>query len=145
MHEPAHRWLMQLYAWSGQRSAALRQYGECERLLHAEVGVPPENETTQLYKAIKAKRGPPPPARARLTPSPPAVLGSRYRLEAVGQEAVHLPLEVVVLEGCDPGAALELLHHSSRNRVTSRTKSLGAVSMATCRCPGGMYLHICQV
>ncbi|MDP8928295.1 MAG: SARP family transcriptional regulator, partial [Actinomycetota bacterium] len=25
LHEPAHRWLMQLYAWSGQRAGALRQ------------------------------------------------------------------------------------------------------------------------
>ncbi|MEP6697037.1 MAG: BTAD domain-containing putative transcriptional regulator, partial [Pseudonocardiales bacterium] len=29
LHEPAHSALMRLYAWSGQRSAALQQYREC--------------------------------------------------------------------------------------------------------------------
>ena len=33
LHEPAQRRLMQLYAWSGQQSAALRQYQECRRIL----------------------------------------------------------------------------------------------------------------
>jgi len=60
LHEPAHRHLMQLYAWSGQRAAALRQYGECERDLQEELGVPPEEETTQVYQAIKENRDLPP-------------------------------------------------------------------------------------
>jgi ABC-type oligopeptide transport system substrate-binding subunit/DNA-binding SARP family transcriptional activator len=80
LHEPVHRTLMQLYAWSGQHSAALRQYGECERLLAEELGVSPEEKTTQLYKAIKAKRDLPPPERAPLTPAEPTTLGGRYRL-----------------------------------------------------------------
>ncbi|NIO70776.1 MAG: protein kinase, partial [Anaerolineae bacterium] len=84
LHEPAHRYLMQLYAWSGQRAAALRQYGECERVLQEELGVPPEEETNQLYKAIKEKRHPPPPGDRIATPipSPAAALHSRYRLDA---------------------------------------------------------------
>jgi ABC-type transport system substrate-binding protein/DNA-binding SARP family transcriptional activator len=81
LHEPAHRWLMQLYAWSGQRSAALRQYDECERLLNADLGISPDKETTQLYKAIKAKRDLSPPEGARFTPSQPRVLSGRYRLD----------------------------------------------------------------
>ena len=52
LHEPAHRRLMQLYAWSGQRSAALRQYRACVRILDEELGVPPLPETTALYQAI---------------------------------------------------------------------------------------------
>jgi len=56
LHEPAHRCLMQLYAQSGQRAAALRQYAECERLLQEELGVPPEEETAQLFQAIKEGR-----------------------------------------------------------------------------------------
>jgi predicted ATPase len=62
LHEPAHRCLMQLYATSGQRAAALRQYGECERILREELDVSPEEETAQVYKAIKEKRELPPPA-----------------------------------------------------------------------------------
>ncbi len=56
LHEAAHRQLMQLYAWAGQQSAALRQYQECTRILDKELGVPPMPETTQLYQAIKEQR-----------------------------------------------------------------------------------------
>ena len=59
LHEPAHRQLMQVYAWSGQRAAALRHYRECVRVLDQELGVPPLEETTALYQAI-ASDGPPP-------------------------------------------------------------------------------------
>ncbi len=56
LHEPAHRQLMQLYADSNQRAAALRQYQECVRALRDELGVPPLEETTRLYDAIKDQR-----------------------------------------------------------------------------------------
>jgi DNA-binding SARP family transcriptional activator len=46
---------MQLYAWSGQRSAALRQYQECQHILQAELGLEPEAETQALYQAIKTR------------------------------------------------------------------------------------------
>ncbi len=56
LHEPAHRRLMQLYAWAGQYAAALRQYQECARLLEEELGAPPDAETTALYEAIRTKQ-----------------------------------------------------------------------------------------
>jgi DNA-binding SARP family transcriptional activator/Flp pilus assembly protein TadD len=56
LQEAAHRGLMQLYAWTGQRGAALRQYRECVRILEQELGVPPLEETTELYKTIEADR-----------------------------------------------------------------------------------------
>jgi serine/threonine protein kinase/predicted ATPase/DNA-binding SARP family transcriptional activator len=56
LNEPAHRRLMQLYAWDDQRAAALRQYEECVRLLDEELGVVPEAETVALYEAIKARQ-----------------------------------------------------------------------------------------
>jgi predicted ATPase/DNA-binding SARP family transcriptional activator len=62
LHEPAHRQLMQLYVWTGQPAAALRQYHECVRVLGEELGVPPSAETTALYEAIKARRVSLPPA-----------------------------------------------------------------------------------
>jgi len=54
LHEPAHRELMALYARSGQRAAALRQYAECERVLEEELGVEPSSQTVELYEAIRA-------------------------------------------------------------------------------------------
>jgi len=54
--EAAQREVMRLYAYTGQHSAALRQYQECVRLLDAELGAAPEPETTALAEAIKARR-----------------------------------------------------------------------------------------
>ena len=54
LHEPAQRMLMRNYLLSGQRSAALRQYEECERLLEQELGQPPEPETLKIYEEIRA-------------------------------------------------------------------------------------------
>ena len=71
LHEPAHRCLMALYLRSDQRAAALRQYAECERILQEELGVPPEEETTRLYQAIKEHR----------EGTAPGAQPERYRLE----------------------------------------------------------------
>jgi DNA-binding SARP family transcriptional activator/predicted ATPase len=85
LYEPAHRTLMRLYAWSGQQAAALRQYQECTRLLDAELGIAPEEETTALYEAIRTRQfGPvaaaPPPEEP--APAPPVAAG-------VGDEPGH--------------------------------------------------------
>lgn len=56
LHEPAQRHLMQLYGEAGQKAAALRQYEEYTALLEKELGLPPDEETTTLYEAIRAKR-----------------------------------------------------------------------------------------
>jgi predicted ATPase/DNA-binding SARP family transcriptional activator len=69
LHEPAHRALMRLYAWSGQHSAALRQYRECVRALDEALGAGPQAATVTLYEAIKAKQPPPPPLRGHHAPA----------------------------------------------------------------------------
>jgi DNA-binding SARP family transcriptional activator len=77
LNESAHRLLMQLFAWNGQRSAALHQYRECVQVLDRELGVAPLESTTQLYLAIKehqatplpaAKHNPPDLPEAKVTP-----------------------------------------------------------------------------
>jgi DNA-binding SARP family transcriptional activator/Flp pilus assembly protein TadD len=50
--EAAHRELMLIYHEMGQRSAALRQYRECAKILDEELGVSPLEETTLLYHQI---------------------------------------------------------------------------------------------
>src|SRR5829696_6516502 len=69
LHEPAHRMLMALYAWSDQRAGALRQYRECVRVLDQELGVTPLEETTLLYRAIQENELPPRPALSEHRPS----------------------------------------------------------------------------
>ena len=45
---------MQLYAWTGQRNAAIRQYQECRLILKRELNIEPETVTTELYKRIQS-------------------------------------------------------------------------------------------
>ena len=51
--EPAHRRLMEVYARTGRRSEALRQFDACVRYLERELGVAPDAETNVLYEAIR--------------------------------------------------------------------------------------------
>ena len=97
LHEPAQRSLIQLYAQAGQPAAAARQYQECVRLLEAELGVEPEQQTTALYEAIRTRQFAPsatadrPPVQrpAAIEPAP----DERYILEELlasgGQGVVH--------------------------------------------------------
>ena len=50
--EELHRRLIELYALSGDRRAALRQYEECITVLERELGVDPLPETTAIYRAV---------------------------------------------------------------------------------------------
>ena len=72
LHEPAHRLLMLLNAWAGDRPAAVETYRDLVALLDVELGVPPLEETTELYDAILDEDLPPPPGRPRVTQARPA-------------------------------------------------------------------------
>lgn len=76
LDETAHRRLMRLYALAGQQRAALRQYGECARILEEELGIAPEEETLTLYEAIKSRQLPAVIESAR-APVREQVVGSR--------------------------------------------------------------------
>lgn len=69
LHETAHRSLMQLYMWAGDRTQALRQYQECARVLKAEIDAEPLEETTRLFEAIKAGTIPSRPSSRAPTPT----------------------------------------------------------------------------
>lgn len=58
LNEEAQRQLMLLYALNGQRSAALRQYQECVRVLQSEMGIAPERKTTELFQQVEQGRIP---------------------------------------------------------------------------------------
>jgi predicted ATPase len=61
LNEAAHCQLMQLYDWSGQRSAVFHQYEACEKILQDEMGISPQPSTTGLYETIIKDKGPQPP------------------------------------------------------------------------------------
>ncbi len=151
LHEPAHRALMKLHAWSGQRSAALRQYRECVRVLQNELGVSPLEETTQLYEAIKENRvelpkelrhegrattSPKDPRHAAGTATGPAslpLIGRSSELETMLEafEAIGEEGRLVVLEG-EPGIGKTRLAAAFIDEVRSR----GGVALGS-RCYQG--------
>jgi DNA-binding SARP family transcriptional activator len=100
LHEPAHRLLMSIYAWAGQRSAALQQYRSCVQVLDEELGVAPLEATTDLYEALRAKQLPPLPelanghkpvatvvAPAASPKAAPSALPERSHVPFVGRDA----------------------------------------------------------
>ena len=91
--EETHAQLMILYAHSGQRSAALRQYEACQEILDAELGIPPAAETTTLYQKILENKFGPEDARQ---PSP-----SLFDLNLVssGSRLHNLPVETTPFFG----------------------------------------------
>ncbi len=60
LDEAAQRQLMQVHAWAGDRSTALRQYQSCTELLRRELSTTPAPETTALFEAISQNRLPAP-------------------------------------------------------------------------------------
>jgi DNA-binding SARP family transcriptional activator len=104
LNESAHRLLMHLYAWNGQRSAALHQYRECIQVLERELGVTPLESTTQLYLAIKEHQAIPLPPQLENYPDVPgakeagsmSLTASMTSLSASNSQAlalaIHYPL-----------------------------------------------------
>lgn len=93
LNESAHRSLIEQYARSGQRGAALRQYRACVRILEEELGVAPMQETTTLYETVRANQLTalePPPSEAAAVPTPERSPqpGGSPRTERVGVEAL---------------------------------------------------------
>ncbi|WP_455381302.1 AfsR/SARP family transcriptional regulator [Salinispira pacifica] len=55
LEESSHRLMMRLYAGSGRRAAALRQYESCRRVLREELGEEPDATTDGLWKEIRSR------------------------------------------------------------------------------------------
>ncbi len=83
LNEAAHRELMQLYSWSGQRSAALRQHEECAAYLERELGIQPEAETEALFQAIQDD--------ALSAPAAPAAPPVAVTLDQRAKEPIRFP------------------------------------------------------
>src|SRR5262245_59299592 len=121
--ESAHRSLMRLYARSGRREAALRQFQECTRILSEELGIAPAEETQRLAAEIRREpvvRGAADSSAAQLIaprspePAAEAVPSDRRPNEpALASPAERKQLTVLcarireVIESSDPEAALE--------------------------------------
>lgn len=85
-NERAHQHLMFCYAALGNRSSALQQYEECERILRDDLGVRPLPETIRLYERIKESITEHKPREAMITNVPiplTSFIGRQRELEEV--------------------------------------------------------------
>ena len=143
LHEPAHRELVRLYAWSGDRAAALEQYRTCVRTLSQELGVAPLQETAILYAQIndgslpaaaqaQAEPGPVAPLRAQIGDAPPELplVGRAQQLTALlaARTGAHPDGRLAVIEG-EAGIGKSRL----ADELTRRATASGAVVLAA-RC-----------
>ena len=104
--EEAHRQLMRVLALSGQRSAALRQYETCRRVLQDELGVPPAPKTTALREQIRAGTVEDSPAHRRASPQLPAFptvfIGRQHERAELAELLTDRSMRLVTLVGA-PG------------------------------------------
>lgn len=133
IHEPAHRSLMRLSAWAGDRPAAIEAYRHCVRVLETELGVKPLEETTELYEAILDNDLPRAPAPRRSERAAQAAVSGRQTRkvrEAVGRAdewsrllaAVDAGSVVVVSGGQGLGKTMlldDLANHLRRSGETA--------------------------
>lgn len=97
LHEPAHRLVMLLNAWAGDRPGAIQAYRDCVAILDRELGVAPLEETTELFEAIMDEDLPPAPGLPRpvktfqvpVPPSPSEMIDRVREVETVREAIVR--------------------------------------------------------
>ncbi|HEX6219537.1 MAG TPA: AAA family ATPase [Acidimicrobiia bacterium] len=109
LHEPAHRLLMLLNAWAGDRPGAIQAYRDCVAILDRELGVSPLEETTELFEAILDEDLPPAPGvrrrvktvRSTRSPVTTEMIDRREEVEALGRsiEAARSRSQLCVITG----------------------------------------------
>ena len=98
--EAAHRLRMTLLVRDGQRDAALQQFELCRRLLHDDLGVAPDSETTALYERIHSAAA----ARAFVSHSPALpLIGREQELDYAVETLMQPDCRLLTIVG--PGGA----------------------------------------
>lgn len=128
LHEPAHRNLMLLTAWAGDRSGSIDAYRRCVSILSTELGVAPLEETTELYEAILDDDLPPPPSvRRRVRPqsepvlrADPSLINRMAEIETLDSELMWAATggRVVVISGDAWMGKTRLLEEFTRTTVS---------------------------
>ncbi len=135
--EPMHRRLIELYARSGNRLAAIRQFEQCMILLERELGTSPMPETRAAYQ--RALEGAPslgpgrqasPPAEAHTSPELPMVGRNLVasRLHALQAAASAGQGGIVLITG-EPGIGKTRLMHE----VSQKWQDRASVVEGGCR------------
>ena len=96
--EEAYRQLISLLALNGRREAALAQYQACRQLLHDELGVEPQPETTALYERIREQTAPV-PQRQRLPVPLTPLIGRQKEMAALQMRLADPACRLLTLLG----------------------------------------------
>ena len=137
-HEEAHQGLMRLYALSGQRQQALRQYQALRKVLQTELEVEPSPATLQLYESIqsgqifKPVEIPTPPKQVEPTPRPHHNLPNRLST-FIGREK-EIDQVIALLRGT------RLLTVTGAGGVGKTSLALQTVSYLLEAFPDGVWL-----
>jgi predicted ATPase/DNA-binding SARP family transcriptional activator len=113
LSEPAHRLIMRLHAWAGDRAAAARQYEECVSVLAEELGIEPEPETRALHEELlqPGKEGErelgdegeqvcaPPTSVPELPPDPTPFLGREVELAQIAERLADPACRLLTIIG----------------------------------------------
>ena len=155
LHEPAQRGLMEAYEGAGQRSAALRQYRECERTLQAGLGLPPSAETTALYERIHqaadvgrpvsvARSGLPPKRRHNLPAQPIPFVGRERELAEIGERLREPDCRLLTLIGPGGSGKTRLAIEAAAARADDFEDGVFFVSLAGLQSPDSIVPAIAQ-
>ncbi len=131
--EDAHAALMRVYALSGQRQAALRQYQLLREALARDLAVEPEPATTRLFEAIQAGRFPAQDAAPQLAPA-----GPRHNLPA--QLTSFIGREEDLTRLIDLVRASRLVTVTGAGGVGKTRLALQAAGLLLDSFPGGAWL-----
>jgi DNA-binding SARP family transcriptional activator len=133
--EAAHRGMMRLLVYSGQRAAALAQYEVCRQVLAQELGVEPEAETTALYQQILAGEvvvpaeavGPPP---HNLPPQPTPFVGREAVLAEIAERLEDPACRLLTLVGPGGSGKTRLALEAAAAQLERYTHGVFFVSLA---------------
>jgi DNA-binding SARP family transcriptional activator len=151
LHEPAHRLLMLLRAWAGDRPGAMQSYRDFVAILDRELAVPPLAETTQLYEAILDEDLPPAPAPREGTgpaePDRPAEADLLDRVEELGhlRDLVARSREsgvVACVEGAPWMGKTRLLEEVSDTTASGHTLLMGRAFRTEQTLPHGVVAQL---
>lgn len=156
LHEPAHRLVMLLKAWAGDRAGAMQAYRDCVAILDRELGVAPLEETTELFEAILDEDLPPAPGTRRSVKSHPAPARPTAptvmldRVEAIGRiedalESSRRSSQLVTVSGDSWMGKTRLLQHlSERARSAGHGVVKGAGFRAETDLPYGLAIQLLE-
>jgi predicted ATPase/DNA-binding SARP family transcriptional activator len=144
-NEEAHQQLIRILDASGQRSAALSQYQQCQRLLRHHLDIDPLPETTALFEAVRQRNSNgwmaelpasscaawSPVQTAHNLPSPPtAFLGRQQELDHLLERLVNPAHRLVTLTGEGGVGKTRLALAAAQSLIGSFADGVWFVSLA---------------